>query len=61
LRSNNASGQKIPKTEAETCEFVSNIVTTNYTSDELIRGSRSEATAYAMRRLRDYCDTIALD
>jgi hypothetical protein len=37
------------------------IVTTNYTGDELIKNSRSEATAYAVRRLRDYCDTIALD
>jgi DNA replication protein DnaC len=37
------------------------IVTTNYSGQELIRGSRSEATAYAMRRLRDYCDTVALD
>jgi hypothetical protein len=37
------------------------IITTNYTRDELIKRSRSEATAYAVRRLPDYCDTIALD
>jgi hypothetical protein len=37
------------------------IITTNYNGDELIRRSRSEATAYAVRPLRDYCDTIALD
>jgi DNA replication protein DnaC len=37
------------------------IVTTNYTGDELINASRSEATAYAIRRLRDYCETIVLD
>jgi hypothetical protein len=37
------------------------IVTTNYTGDELIKSSRSEATTYAVRRLRDYCETIALD
>jgi hypothetical protein len=37
------------------------IVTTNYTGDELITGSRSNATAYAVRRLRDYCELITLD
>jgi DNA replication protein DnaC len=37
------------------------IVTTNYTGDELIKGSRSEATTYTIRRLRDYCEAIALD
>jgi hypothetical protein len=37
------------------------IVTTNYTGDELIKASRSEATAYAVRRIKDFCDIIALD
>ena len=37
------------------------IVTTNYSGQELIKGSRSEATTFTVRRLRDYCDTISLD
>lgn len=37
------------------------IVTTNYTGDELVTASRSDATAYAVRRLRDFCDLVTLD
>lgn len=47
--------------ESRTSEGRPVIVTTNYSGEELINGSRSDATAYAVRRLRDYCDTITLD
>lgn len=37
------------------------LVTTNYSSGELIKGSRSEATTYTIRRLHEFCETISMD
>jgi hypothetical protein len=47
--------------EQRTSQGMPMVVTTNYSGDELINASRSDATAYAVRRLRDYCDSIVLD
>lgn len=47
-------------TEHRTSQGRPTMVTTNYSPEELARGSRSEATTYTLRRLNDYCETIEL-